>query len=43
MIKQLYEVYRELGDFLLTENLTEEQFNKLIAIREKLYSTNKDN
>ena len=42
MIKQLYEVYKELGDFLLTENLTDEQFNKLIAIREKLYSTNND-
>lgn len=43
MVKQLYEIYKELGDFLLTENLTAEQFDKLIAIREKLYSTNKDN
>lgn len=42
MIKQLYEIYKELGDFLLTENLTDEQFNKLVAIREKLYSTNND-
>lgn len=42
MIKQLYEVYKELGDFLLAENLTDEQFNKLIAIREKLYSNNND-